>query len=85
MITFQGKLFENVVWVSLYQISESQSDSVKIGRDKGKFLKKTTPSPTPAASIEPPRTVVTQSNRGKSPAKGSKDAKPQKKGRLKII
>lgn len=52
---------------STEQVSDSQaSDSMKIGRDKGKFLKKATPSPVPAAmqSYEPPIT-----SQGKSSAK----------------
>ncbi|XP_053394111.1 serine/arginine repetitive matrix protein 1-like isoform X2 [Mercenaria mercenaria] len=62
------------------QISESQNsktDSVKIGRDGGKFMKKTTPSPAPVT--EPPRTSTAQQNRGKSPAKQPVANQSQKK------
>ncbi|KAL4230692.1 hypothetical protein ACF0H5_011068 [Mactra antiquata] len=62
------------------QISESQSDSVKIGRDKGKFLKKTvTPSSTPAPSLEPPQTSIKQSNKAKTSSKGPVESTQNKK------
>ncbi|XP_060594668.1 serine/arginine repetitive matrix protein 2-like isoform X2 [Ruditapes philippinarum] len=57
----------------------SKSESIKIGRDGGKFLKKATPSQAPLASIEPPRATTAQQNRGLSPAKQSLDSQPQKK------
>lgn len=64
------------------QISESlTTESVKVGRDGGKFLKKATPSPahkqtsSPAPSTGPPLT----STRGQSPARNSQQEPKAKK------
>lgn len=62
-------------------MSESQTtESVKIGRDGGKFLKKSTPSPAPVASVEPPRASTAQQNKAKVPGKQPADSQAQKKG-----
>lgn len=62
-------------------VSESQtSDSVKIGKDGGKFLKRSVPSPAPATSIEPPRASTAQQNKAKSQVKQPQGSQAQKKG-----
>lgn len=57
------------------QISESQSSSVKIGRDAGKFLKKA-PTPSPAPQIEPPQTTIKHlETKGKAPTQQTPSSK----------